>query len=401
MTDTFWLYLTRSVRAFGAGALALVLATDLARSGEPDWLVGIMVGLALGGASLWTLLAPRFERALGRRATLYLSALLLTSGGALLALDLTSSGLVALAALLGGLAVSTSDIGPLSTLEQATMGEVSTPATRTWNFSVYNLAGYVAGGLGALAAAPLVAFAPEPAWLPYAPRDGVLLLYALTGLALLPLYGRLSEAAVRCEPPPSPGLERPPELPTGPIFSLALLFSVDAFGGGLIASTLVAWWLEVHYGATIFEVGIVMFLATLTSGASLLFAVPLSRRLGLVRTMVFTHLPSNLLLLLFPFAPGIALAGAIWVGRGLLSQVDVPARQSLVQSVVASRDRTAAASYTTAARSTSVLGAPVTGLMWAAGGPWLAGPFLLCGTVKSAYDLELYRRFHKGEVGKI
>lgn len=401
MTDRGLLYLTRSLRAFASGALALVLATDLARSGEPTWIVGVMVGLALGGASLWALLAPKLERTLGRRSTLYLSALLLAAGGALLTLDLTWIGLVALAAMLGGLAVSSSDIGPLPSLEQATLGEVSTRSTRTRNFSVYNIAGYIAGGLGALAAAPLVGFSPEPAWLPYAPRDGVLLLYALTGLVLLPLYGRLSEAAVQPVPPANEASPGSSEISKGPIVSLALLFSVDAFGGGLIASTLVAWWLETHYGASVFEVGIVMFLATLTNGASLLLAEPLSQRIGLVRTMVYTHLPSQVLLMLFPFAPGLLFAAVIWVGRGLLSQVDVPARQSLVQAVVASKDRTAAASYTTAARSTSVLGAPVTGLMWAAGGPWLAGPFLLCGSVKSAYDLELYRRFHKGEVGKI
>ena len=390
MRDLVLLPSTRFLRGFGGGALAVVLASTLAESGEPNWLVGVMVGVAIAGASLWALMAPRIENRWGRRSTLYLSALLFTAGGALLTLDSSLPLVVAAAALLGGLLVSGSDIGPLVVLEQAALGNSSEPTERTRNFSLYNFAGYLGAALGALAAAPLLSFAPQPAWLPSAPRNGVLLLYALLGLAVLPLYSQLSAKALFSETR-SPSLLTPEHRSN--VLTLAGLFSVDAFGGGLVANTLVAWWLEVQYGAAPFVAGTILFLATLGAGASLFLATPLSQRLGLVRTMVFTHIPSNLLLIAFPFAPSVTMAGTLWVARSLLSQVDVPTRQSFTQAIVLPQERGAAAGYTTAARTTSALGASVTGGFWSAGGSWLTAPFVLAGTVKIVYDLTLYLRF--------
>jgi hypothetical protein len=161
----------------------------------------------------------------------------------------------------------------------------------------------------------------------------------------------------------------------------------------MVANSLVAYWLEIRFHPSPFFLGSIFFLSSLAAGLSLLLALPMARRLGLVRTMVFTHLPSSLLLALVPFVPSLLGAAGVWVARATLSQMDVPTRQSFVQAVVAPDERTAAAGYTTAARSSTALGGPITGLFLGLGGPFLVGPFLLAGSLKGAYDLALFQRF--------
>jgi MFS family permease len=141
--------------------------------------------------------------------------------------------------------------------------------------------------------------------------------------------------------------------------------------------------------------GLVFFISNLAAGLSLILAAPLARRIGLLNTMVFSHVPSNILLVLVVFAPSFAAASVLWVARATLSQMDVPTRQSYTQAVVPAEDRTAAAAYTTAARSCQALGAPVTGAFVAAGGPWIAAPFALAGAVKLCYDVAIYSRFRR------
>jgi len=247
----------------------------------------------------------------------------------------------------------------------------------------------VGNAAGALAAAPLTAaggvvFAP--------PRDLVLLLYGLMGLSLIPVYLQFSTRAdrlpqVEARQPLSPA-SRPK------IVTLSGLFSVDAFGGGLVANFLVTLWLHARYNASGDVIGLILALAMLGAAVSLLLTPPLAKRFGLVNTMVFTHMPSSVLLILFAFAPNLGFAGALWVGRSLISQMDVPTRQSLIQAIVSPEERTAAAGYTTAARSTTALGGPVTGAFLSLGGPWVTAPFVVAGTTKIAYDGALYAGFH-------
>ncbi len=393
-SDLGLLYLTRTARAFGAGALSVALALDLS-SQFSALVVGLFLGLSMVFASLWSFAAGRIERVVGRRRAFALSAGCLASGGALLFVGIASVPVVLLALGLGGILAGSADLGPLPSLEQGTMGSVVPFASRTRTFSLYNLLGYLGNALGALVAAPLrsagaAGLGPS--------HDVVLLVYAILGVTLVPAYLSLSR-----------GADRPPEVvkavPLSPasraqIVPLAALFGVDAFGGGLIANLLVTVWMTDRFGASGSQVGVVLAVASVGAAVSLLLAPPLARRIGLVRTMVFTHLPSSVLLIAFALAPSLVLAGVLWTGRSLLSQVDVPTRQALVQAMVRSEERTAAAGYTTGARTSAAVGGPITGAFFDLGGVWLAVPFVLGGLTKIAYDLVLYARFKDLPLGE-
>ncbi len=385
---------TRAARGFGAGALSIVLAVDLARAGYPDLVVGALLGVAMGGASVWSLYVPRLEGRIGRRTLFSLGAVALATGGALLWFDLANLAVVLVALLLGGIVAGTADISPLAALEQTVLADSTSDRIRTRSFSLYNLAGYVGTALGALSAGTVTeASLALPFGLPAGPRDTVLVLYAMIGIALVPVYATLSSTGGT----PAPAGPRPrlSGRSRSIILSLSGLFTVDAFGGGLIANSLVSYYLLVRFHPSLGTIGVIFFAANLAAAGSLLAAAPLARRFGLVNTMVFSHIPSNLLLIAFAFSPTVVLAGVLWTARATLSQMDVPTRQSYTQAVVPPSDRAAAAGYTTGARSTQMFGAPVTGAFLAIGGPWLAGPFVLAGSVKVAYDLALYRRFRK------
>ncbi len=392
--DRILLFGARAARGFGAGALSILLALDLSRVGYSAAGIGLLLGLALAGAAAWAIAVPRIELRWPRRSVFVLSAATLALGGFLLWIDLASPLLLLTALLLGGIVVGGADVSPLGALEQAALAGTTPDRSRTRTYAIYNLLGYVGVALGALAAGPLSAAGGlRIAGLPPGPHGIPFLLYGLLGLGLLPLYRGLSGGVDR----PAGGARTSPLSPASRpvVYSLAALFSVDAFGGGLVVNSLV-----VYYFATVFHpevdlLGFVFFLSNLAAGLSLVLAAPLARRFGLVRTMVFSHIPSNLFLILLVVAPSFAIASILWVARATLSQMDVPTRQSYVQAIVPAEDRGAAAGYTTAARSVQALGAPVTGSFLAAGGPWIAAPFALAGSVKIVYDLAIYRRFRK------
>ncbi len=387
--DVGLLYLARTLRSWGGGALAVALALDLAVT-YSNVLAGVFLAVSMIAASVWSIAAERIERAIGRKKTFAVSALAWALGGFLLFQGVSSVYAVVLALLLGGILASASDVGPLPTLEQATLGSVVEDARRTRSFSYYNLLGYLGSAAGALTAVPLTDFGR--AFLP-APADLVLFVYGVVGLALIPTYFLLSPLADRVPERTGRRALSPESRPK--ILALSALFSVDAFGGGLVANFLVTLWLRARFSASGEVIGVILALAMGGAALSLLLAVPLARRFGLVNTMVFTHIPSSVILLLFAFAPTLGIAGGLWVGRSLLSQMDVPTRQSLVQGIVSPEERTAAAGYTTAARTTSAAGGPITGEFVALGGPWFAAPFVLASSTKIAYDLALFAAFRK------
>jgi len=389
--DRVLVWVTRTTRGFGAGALSIVLALDLARSGYTPFAVGILLGLALGAGAGWSLLAPRLERQWSRRATFVVSAGALAMGGFLLWAAPGEPVAVLVALLLGGIVAGTADVSPLGALEQATLADATSETDRTSSYVVYNLLGYAGGAVGALVAGPLsaVAFGPPPGAL-VGFHDPTLFVYGLLGLGLVPAYLALSRPPDRVATGPAAPLS-PQARPI--VHALSTLFAVDAFGGGLIVNSLVVYYFAVRYAPPVAVLGALFFASNLAAAASLVLALPLARRFGLVNTMVFTHLPSSVVLVLIAFAPSFTLAGALWVGRAVLSQMDVPTRQSYTQAIVPPDDRAAAAGYTTAARSGQALGGPVAGAFLAAGGPWLAAPFAVAGSVKIGYDLALYRRF--------
>jgi MFS family permease len=385
---------TRTARGFGAGALSIVIALDLTRVGYSSFTVGIVLGLALGGAAAWALAVPRIELRWRRRSVFGLSAAALAVGGLLLWADIANPAILLAALLLGGIVAGGADVSPLGALEQAALAGTTADRVRTHTYAAYNLVGYVGVAVGALAAGPLYGLS-GPTFVGFSPgvHDVTLLFYGLLGLALVPTYWNLSSDVDRQAAGARPAPLSPPSRSI--VYSLSALFSVDAFAGGLIVNSLVVYYFSIQFHPRVDILGLVFFLSNLAAGLSLVLAAPLARRFGLVNTMVFSHIPSNVFLILVVFAPSFLIASVLWVGRATLSQMDVPTRQSYTQAVVPAEDRAAAAGYTTAARSCQALGAPVTGSFLAAGGPWIAAPFALAGCVKIGYDVAIYSRFRK------
>lgn len=385
---------TRTGRGFGAGALSIVIALDLAGAGYSSFSIGLLLGIALGGAAGWAIVVPRLELYWRRRSVFALSAAALAIGGVLLWLDLGNPVFVLAAFLLGGIVAGGADVSPLGALEQATLAGTTGDRQRTQTYAIYNLLGYVGIALGALAAGPLygVNGSIVPG-LPSGPHDATFLFYGLLGLVLIPAYRSLSNEVDRPTVDARPSPLSPPSRPI--VYSLSALFAVDAFGGGLVVNSLVVFYFSTRFQPAVDSLGVVFFASNLAAGVSLVLAAPLARRIGLVNTIVFSHLPSNVLLILVVFAPTFLVASVLWVARATLSQMDVPTRQSYMQAVVPREDRVAAAGYTTAARGCQAFGAPVTGTFLAAGGPWVAAPFALAGCIKIGYDLAFYSRFRR------
>ncbi|MCI4369027.1 MAG: MFS transporter [Thermoplasmata archaeon] len=392
--DRLLLMTARAGRGFGAGALSIVIALDLTGAGYSSLAIGVVLGVALGGAAAWAIAVPQLELRWRRRSVLLVSALALALGGILLWFDLANPAILLAALLLGGIVAGGADVSPLGALEQAALAGTIGDRERTTTYALYNLLGYVGIALGALAASPLSALNTSAIpGLPTGPHDATLLFYGLLGLVLVPAYLSLSSGVDR-----HAATERPSPLSSASrpvVFSLSALFAVDAFAGGLIVNSLVVYYFTTRYHPGVDLLGLVFFLSNLAAGLSLVLAAPLARRFGLINTMVFSHIPSNVFLILVVIAPSFVIASLLWVARATLSQMDVPTRQSYTQAVVPTEDRAAAAGYTTAARSAQAIGAPVAGSFLAAGGPWVAAPFVLAGCVKVGYDAAVYLRFRR------
>jgi hypothetical protein len=298
-----------------------------------------------------------------------------------------SLAVLAIVALTGTLSTDANESGPITSLEQAMMGG-SPAAVRARVFGRYNAVAYVAGAVGALAAA-----VPELVRrsFPDAPTNQRwLLLFPIAACACIAFVLRLSTEVEHGEP--SPG--RPLERSRSTVTKLAALFGLDAFAGGFVVSTFVAYWFARKFGASTETMGAVLFATGLLQAGSSIASGRLAGRIGLLNTMVFTHLPSNVLLALVPLMPSLGSAVAALLLRSTLSQMDVPARQAYVVSMVDPAERTAAAAYTNTARYlVRPFGAFGAGfvMQWIA----LGAPFFIAGALKSVYDLALYAVFRK------
>jgi predicted MFS family arabinose efflux permease len=370
---------------FGAVQLGVLLAAHGWSSGQLGGLLAAMVaGTALASLTV-AVLADRIGR---RRSYGVLFAGLALSG---LVVGLATQRWVLVAvALLGVLSTEVVESGPFTSLEQAMLPETVPASERTRVFGAYNAVATVAGSLGALAA-------DGPALLRQAglgvPADQRLLMVLVpAGLAGLWLAGSLSPAVELARPPSRPS-RAPLQASRPAVARLSALFAVDAFGGGLVVQTFVAYWLRARYGAPVELLGVVFFAVGLLQAASFLAAVRLARRFGLLATMVGSHLPSNLLLAAIPLAPSLPVALALLLGRSALAQMDVPTRQAYVVALVAPEERTAAVAATNTAR---YLARPLAPALAGAAGQLAGGlPFLFAGGVKAAYDLALWAWFRR------
>lgn len=400
MDDGRRIILMRGLRQGAYGMLAVALAIALTREGFSAAAIGALVTVSLAGDFVGTLVIGHYADRWGRRRTLVILALLMALTGLIFGFARWYP-LLLLAAFGGTLGTSASETAPFLPIEQAMLGSRHSGPERTALFARYNLVASLAGAVGALVAG-------LPAYLARSglPFDLLLALtfclYAAAALVVAYHASRLSESV---EAQRLAAVERggfwqrlAPPLPysRGIVLRLAALFSVDAFSGALIGQTLLALFFHLRFGADLGMLGALFFGASLLSALSFLAAPWLARRFGLLNTMVFTHLPSNVLLILVPLMPTFPLAALVLLARQCLSQLDVPTRQAYTMALVDPSERTAAASVTSLARSAGSAVSPVV-----AGellqGPLLALglPLLLAGGIKIAYDLALWAVFHR------
>lgn len=386
------LFTTRVIRLFAYGLISVVLALYLARIGFGEAQIGMLLTLMLAGdaaLSLW--MTTRADR-LGRRPMLLAGAVLMIVAGAAFAL-VESWPALTLAAIVGTLSPSGNEVGAFLPIEQAGLAQTIPDRQRTHVFAWYNLAGSLATACGALVGGASVQWLLPFGVAPPASYRLVFAAYAGLGAVLLILFSRLSSAVEATHPPPAAGLfglSRSRRI----VARLSALFALDAFAGGLILQSLVAYWFSVRFGADPAVIGAIFFGGNILAGLSALAAARIAARIGLVPTMVFTHIPSNVLLMLVPLMPSLPLAVAVLLTRFSLSQMDVPTRQSYVMAVVDPAERSAAAGLTGLARTVGAACSPLlAGLLL--GGGWLSAPFWAAGGLKIAYDLALYHNFRR------
>lgn len=394
------LMLMRGLRQLAYGLLAVVVGVWLAVEGFSPAAIGVLIALSLLGDMCGTVLIGLFADRWGRRRTLALLAVLMAATGAIFGL-VTWYPLLLCAAFCGTLGTSASETAPFLPIDQTILAQVAPVSGRTLIFARYNLVASLCASLGALAAglpALLVS-----AGLPLV--SGMRLLfgvYTLLALVVAGLSLHLSSSVERPGSPPTradrrrlhplPSLSRSRRS----IWMLSVLFGVDALAGGLVVQSLMALYFHLRFEISLATLAALFFGANLLSALSFLAAAPLARRFGLLNTMVFSHLPSNILLAMVAFAPTFALAGGLLLLRQLLSQMDVPTRQAYTMALVAPAERTTAASLTSLARSLGSSTTPVVAGLLLQGSLLVLGiPFILAGGLKAAYDLTLWLIFRR------
>ena len=389
------LFAMRIVRMFAYGILGVMLVLFLATTGLGEARIGLLLTFTfLGDAAISLWLSTNADR-WGRRRVLAAGAGLMALGGVVMAVtgDFT---LLLLAATVGVISPTGGEVGPFLAVEQACLAQLIDDRERTKYFAWYNVAGYGATALGALAGGFAAESLQHNGWTALASYRALLGGYGLLGLAIGILSLRLGEE-VEARATKAAAWAGGKFLGLGQsratVFRLSALFSIDSFAGGFIVQSFLAYWFQQRFGLAETALGGIFFGANILSGLSALAAVPLARRIGLVNTMVWTHLPSNILLIGVPLMPSLGWAVVLLLLRHTISQMDVPTRQSYVNAVVPADERSAANGVTGTARQLGTSLAPL------CAGPLLgvaalaSVPFFVAGGLKIVYDLALWRSF--------
>jgi len=396
--DRHLLFATRSFRLFAYGFLSVVLMIYLAQLGLSETQIGLLFTLTLVGDTIISFWITTWADRSGRRRMLTVGALLMVFAGVLFTVT-DNFAVLLIAATIGVISPSGYEVGPFLSIEMAALSHIVPNERRTQVFSWYNLVGSFATALGALFGGVAAQVLLRLGMSPVRSYRVIVMAYAFVGLLLGYLFMRLSNGvelthkADPSHPPPKPdrlfGLHKS----KGIVIKLSALFSLDAFAGGFVLQSIVAYWFHVRFNLQPATLGAIFFGANILAGLSSLSASWVASRVGLIKTMVFTHIPSNILLILVPLMPNLHLAIAVLLLRFSISQMDVPTRQSYTMAVVSPEERSAAAGLTGVARTTGASLSPVFS------GPLLASPalmntpFFLCGCLKIIYDVLLYRSF--------
>lgn len=392
--DITLLFTTRIIRLFCYGFLSVILVLYLAETGLTEKQIGLLFTFTLAGDVGITLWLTTHADGFGRKRTLLIGALLMLGAG--IVFILTNNILVLMAAaIIGVISPSGNEIGPFLSVEQAGLTQLIPNEKRTKTFAWYNLAGSFSTASGALAGGWLAQILHTGGWSVLASYRFILMGYALGGLLLTILFLIVSPAIevtnlkTESEPKKVLGLHRSQKV----VIKLSALFALDAFAGGLIVQSMIAYWFHIKFGVDSGVLGSIFFFANILAGISALLAVKMAEKFGLINTMVFTHIPSNILLMLVPLMPTLPFAIGLLLLRFSISQMDVPTRQSYTMAVVAPDERSAASGVTAIARSVGASLSPtLTGILFSI--PTLFNaPLLLAGGLKIIYDLLLFREF--------
>ncbi|HEX7262622.1 MAG TPA: MFS transporter [Candidatus Dormibacteraeota bacterium] len=373
--DRRLLLAARGLRSFGFGFSAVLIGVHLERRGLSPLLIGLTLGVGLAAASLTGLASAALAAVWGRRRVLAATGVLM----ALTGIDLAFAHqalLLMLAGITGMLGAASVDLGPFASVEQAVLAETAQPSERNVAFGRYSLTGGLFNAAGGLAAA--FATSAQAA-------DAFFIVYAAIGLATAVLALFMS---------PQVEAESGGRVfgPFRPLLGLAALFALDSLGGGFVANAVIAYWLHVRFGVGLSVLGPVFAVVAILQALSYEVSGRLANRIGLINTMVFTHLPSNILLLLVPFAPSLGWAVALLLARFALSQMDVPARQAYIVSIVPPSERAGAVAMTGAVRGVAQSFGPVLAGL-AIGLAAFGVPFFAGGGLKVIYDLALFAGF--------
>ena len=385
--DALPLLIARSLRALGDGCMAVLLPAYLLALGWGTLAVGIVSTATMLGSALATLAVGAWGHRVTRRSLLLGAAVLMAATGIGFA-ALASFWPLLVVAFVGTLNPSSGDVSVFLPLEHAALAGAAQGPARTTLFARYSLYGALCAAVGALASGLPDVFVAALGVARIDALRAMFVAYAGIGVIVWWLYRRLPARDAPAGPQAASAL--------GPsraiVVRLAALFSVDAFAGGLVVNALLSLWLLQRFGVTLAQAGQFFFWSGLLAAASQLAAPEIAARIGLLNTMVFTHIPANVCLVLAALAPTLPIAIALMLVRSALSQMDVPTRTAYVMGVVTPAERAAAASFTAVPRSLAgALSPTLSGALFAAG--WIAAPLIACGMLKIAYDLALWRAF--------
>jgi MFS family permease len=390
-SDIVLLFSTRVIRLFAYGFLSVVLVLYLSEIGLSDYKIGLLLSLTLLGdvaVSLWV--TTNADR-IGRKRMLIFGAVLMAGAG-IVFIFTKNPIILTLAAIIGIISPSGNEIGPFLSIEQASLSQILPDEKRTWAFGWYNLAGSFATAAGALGSGWLAEILQQGG-LPRAEAFRVILFgYAVAGLGLMLLFFGLSSNIETVNSNPvryKMGLHRSRNV----VIRLSALFAVDAFAGGFVIQSIMAYWFHIRFGADTGVLGSIFFGANLLAGISALLAARIAKHIGLINTMVFTHIPSNVLLCMVPLMPNLESAIIVLLLRFSISQMDIPTRQSYTMAVVSPDERTAASGITNIARSVGASLSPALTGFFLAHPMLISAPFFLAGGLKIIYDLCLFRMF--------
>jgi len=378
----------RPLQTFSSSYVSIFFAVYMSLVGIPLWMIGVILTAGQLFSTLFNTVAGFMADRIGRKKMLIFFGLLVAFSGAIFAT--VSAPIVLIPVAIVSTMGSRGGFGAANMLERVILAQSCSEEMRTKMYAVRSTLNSIARSVGLLSAGTVVVF---QTWFGISQLASYRLMfgaYALLNLAVAVLYGMLSRDAevseVNVRPPPLSAKTK------RNVFRLSLLFSLDSLGSGFIPSSLVSYWFFDRFGLGMDTIALIFSGSSLLAAVSFMLAARIAERIGLINTMVYSHLPSNLMTMSIPFMPNLAMSSAVYMGRSLLSQMDVPTRQSYVMAIVEPEERSRVAGLINLPRSlTSAIGPTITGFVMQFLGPSL--PFLLAGGVKAFYDIALYFNF--------